>query len=126
MKIVIIEDEEDLGVLMRNFLMNQFKSISPNTEVKIAHTLSEGKDCIDSLKPDWVFLDNNLPDGKGINEIVCIRSTSVSEKVTIVMMSAMTNLKEEALSKGADYFLDKPISFAAVSQIISRQNPIDF
>jgi two-component system KDP operon response regulator KdpE len=33
-------------------------------------------------------------------------------------MSAMTNLREEALRKGADYFLDKPISFVEVRNLI--------
>jgi len=36
------------------------------------------------------------------------------------MMSAMTNLREEAFRKGADFFLDKPISFVEVKKIISK------
>jgi two-component system response regulator CitB len=34
-------------------------------------------------------------------------------------MSAMTNLKEEAFRNGADYFLDKPISFVEVKNIFT-------
>jgi len=113
MKIVIIEDEKDLGILMRNFLVKQLNVKTPET-VKIATTLTEGIAYIGQLNPDWVFIDNNLPDGKGINEIEYIKSTGRK----VVMMSAMTNLREEALRKGADYFLDKPISFVEVKNIL--------
>ena len=121
MRIVIIEDEKDLGILMRNFLVKQFNIEAPDSTVKVATSLTEGLDCIRMLDPDWVFIDNNLPDGKGIDEIQSIKRIkgfSKSENHTrVVMMSAMTNLREEAFKNGADYFLDKPISFAEVQNI---------
>tara|TARA_R110002124_G_scaffold96785_1_gene241546 strand:+ start:296 stop:664 length:369 start_codon:yes stop_codon:yes gene_type:complete len=120
MKIVIIEDEVDLSALMRNFLVKQLKIKSPDISVSIAHTITEGLNFINTIHPDLVFLDNNLPDGKGINEIEDIRLNSqYYSSIKIVMMSAMTNIKEEALQKGADFFLDKPISFKEVSRIIN-------
>ncbi|PWJ59273.1 response regulator receiver domain-containing protein [Dyadobacter jejuensis] len=122
MKIVIIEDEKDLSTLMRNFLIKQFQTDSSAAVIKIAHTLSEGKHIVSNLKPDWIFLDNNLPDGKGINEIVHLKSTPSPDPVKVVMMSAMTNLRDEALHLGADFFLDKPISFNAVIKIIASNS----
>ena len=121
MRIVIIEDEKDLGVLMRNFLVKQLNIKSPDSDtIRVATSLSEGLAYVEELKPDWVFVDNNLPDGKGINEIEGIKKMGNSAKTCIVMMSAMTNLREEAFRKGADYFLDKPISFVEVKKIISK------
>ncbi|HEV7378339.1 MAG TPA: response regulator [Dyadobacter sp.] len=120
MTIIIIEDEKDLGILMRNFLERQLASIAPST-IKLFTTLSEGLSCIKELNPEWVFLDNNLPDGRGINEIEGIKSRIVDGTDTkVVMMSAMTNLREEAFKRGADYFLDKPISFMEVQNILGR------
>ncbi|WP_221390658.1 response regulator [Dyadobacter sp. NIV53] len=118
MRIVIIEDETDLGILMRNFLVKQFNIDAPGSIVKLVTSLTEGINCIKQIDPDWVFMDNNLPDGKGINEIKSIKSYAKNENHTrIVMMSAMTNLREEAIKNGADFFLDKPISFAEVQNI---------
>ena len=121
MRIVIIEDEKDLGILMRNFLVKQFNIEAPDSTVKVATSLTEGLDCIRMLNPDWVFIDNNLPDGKGIDEIQSIKRISGFSKsenhTRVVMMSAMTNLREEAFKNGADYFLDKPISFVEVQNI---------
>lgn len=124
MKIVIIEDEKDLGILMRNFLVKQLNVHTPDT-IKIATTLTEGKDYIDQLKPEWVFIDNNLPDGKGINEIEQIKSSGTAYNRKVVMMSAMTNLREEALKKGADYFLDKPISFVEVKNLFPAHKDVN-
>ncbi|REA56944.1 response regulator [Dyadobacter luteus] len=119
MTIVIIEDEKDLGILMRNFLEKQLSSITPST-IKLFTTLSEGLLCIRELNPDWIFIDNNLPDGRGINEIEGIKERDTQGIGTkIVMMSAMTNLREEAFKRGADYFLDKPISFMEVQNILA-------
>ena len=118
MKIVIIEDEQDLGVLMRNFLIKQLNIKIPDKAIRIASSLAEGIDCVAEISPDWVFIDNNLPDGKGINEIPRIKRATSNKKTWIVMMSAMTNLREEAFRLGADYFLDKPISFVEVRNIL--------
>ncbi|MCE7061182.1 response regulator [Dyadobacter sp. CY343] len=120
MKIVIIEDERDLGVLMRNFLVRQLNIREPEAAIKVAGSLNEGIACITEIMPDWIFIDNNLPDGKGIGEIQRIKSIYPDKKVYIVTMSAMTNLRDEAFKNGADYFLDKPISFVEVRNIFSQ------
>jgi DNA-binding response OmpR family regulator len=121
MKIVIIEDEQELGVLMRNFLVRQLNIKSPDAAVKLAASITDGVKCIKEIMPDWIFIDNNLPDGKGIDEIQNIKKMYEGAHTKIVMMSAMTNLKDEAFRNGADYFLDKPISFVEVRHILTNQ-----
>ncbi len=112
MKVVIIEDEVELGQLIGNFLRRKIKA----STVKTATNIHDGMIYIDEIHPDLVFLDNNLPDGKGINIIGDIKRTG---DLRIVMMSAMTNLREEALRKGVDYFIDKPISFVEIQKILN-------
>jgi len=113
MKVVIIEDEVELGHLIGNFLRRKAKA----SMVKTATNIHDGMLYIDELHPDLVFLDNNLPDGKGIDMIGQIKQTG---KLRIVMMSAMTNLREEALKKGVDFFIDKPISFVEIQKILNE------
>ncbi|PSL26841.1 response regulator [Dyadobacter jiangsuensis] len=120
MKIVIIEDERDLGVLMRNFLVRQLNIKTPDGNVRVVASLMEGIDCVRDMRPDWIFIDNNLPDGKGIQAIRQIRDVHPGKQAKVVMMSAMTNLKEEAFRNGADFFLDKPISFVEVKNIFTK------
>lgn len=115
MRVVIIEDEVELGHLIQNFLRRKIHSKSPNL-IKTATTIEDGLYYISEIHPDWIFLDNNLPDGKGINIIENIKKNTSSR---VIMMSAMSNLKDEALRKGVDYFMDKPISFVEIQRILN-------
>ncbi|WP_345029472.1 response regulator [Ravibacter arvi] len=117
MRIVIIEDEEELGILMGNYLKKRVLNHNSGS-VTIARNLKDGLNYIKDIKPEWVILDNNLPDGKGIQALGNIRR--IAQKAQILVMSAMTNLKEEALRNGANYFLDKPISLTEISKIIGK------
>lgn len=58
-KILLIDDEEDFGLLMKNFFA------SKNYDVYHALTIEDGMKQLDEIKPEYVLLDNNLPDGLG-------------------------------------------------------------
>ncbi len=58
-RVFIIDDETDFCLLMKNYFIRK------NFEVHIFHTLEEGMKNLDLIKPDILFLDNNLPDGLG-------------------------------------------------------------
>lgn len=58
-KVLIIDDEVDLCLLLKTYLIKR------NYEVYYTHTLSDGITKFNSVKPDILFLDNNLPDGTG-------------------------------------------------------------
>lgn len=58
-KILIVDDEEDLCLLMKIYFSRK------QYDVSIANTLQEGLAKLESLQPDVLFLDNNLPDGLG-------------------------------------------------------------
>lgn len=118
MKIVIIEDEVELGALIRNFIRNQAKNEGSPPTVILSTNLIDGLQQVNNVQPEWIFLDNNLPDGKGINEIKNIKNLVKNSR--IIVMSAMTNLREKALENGADYFLDKPISLKEIRTIFTQ------
>jgi two-component system OmpR family response regulator len=58
-KVVIIDDEIDLCHLLRTYLTDL------EYEVHIAHTLNSGLQLLTTITPDILFVDNNLPDGLG-------------------------------------------------------------
>jgi two-component system OmpR family response regulator len=67
LKILIIDDEIDYCTIMKGYFQ------SKNYEVSLAFTLKQGLETLERIKPDILFLDNNLPDGQGwecIDEIV--------------------------------------------------------
>jgi len=58
-KVLIVEDEVELCELLRNYFQRR------QFDVHVSHTLNEGNAMIDSIRPDLILLDNNLPDGTG-------------------------------------------------------------
>lgn len=58
-KVLIIDDEIDLCLLLKNFLTRQ------HFEVVVSHKLSDGLQEAIKFCPDIIFLDNNLPDSQG-------------------------------------------------------------
>lgn len=105
---LIVDDEEEICLLLRGFLLRKFK------RVEIATTLKQGLEIAKNLKPSVLFLDNNLPDGQGIN-FISIFGIYVKK---IIIISARTNLADISLSNGANYFIAKPISFRSIENVI--------
>ena len=105
---LIVDDEEDICRLLSSQLRRTF------SRVEYALTLNEGLQLAEELQPDWLILDNNLPDGIGIQLIPEFRKYCNN----ILVISAMNNLSEQALNAGADYFLAKPVSFADISELM--------
>jgi DNA-binding response OmpR family regulator len=60
LKVLMIDDEVDYCQIMKNFFTKR------NYEVYLAYTLNDGLNLLNSVRPDILFLDNNLPDGQGI------------------------------------------------------------
>ncbi len=107
---LIIDDEEDICILLSSFLRKK------NIDAHYSMTLEDGLKKLNELKPTLLFLDNNLPDGSGIELIPTIRSSN--QKLKIIVISAMSNLRSRALDNSADAFIDKPISFEQILSII--------
>ncbi len=62
-KVLIIDDEVDLCLLMKTYFLRK------NYDVHIAHTLANGVVRMGELKPDYLFIDYNLPDGLGWDKL---------------------------------------------------------
>ena len=109
---LIVDDEVDIGILLGAFLRKRIASVD------IAYSLQSGLAKAKELNPQLILLDHNLPDGHGIDYIKKFKELVPSAKIVII--SAMSNLKELALSNGADFFLAKPISFGKLTEAITH------
>jgi len=58
-KILVIDDEKDFQILMHSFFSTN------GHQVFVADTIKEGLAILDEEHPDYIFLDNKLPDGLG-------------------------------------------------------------
>jgi DNA-binding NtrC family response regulator len=102
---LIVDDETDICYLLSHILKQK------NIHTDVAGSLAEADRMLQSSNIFYyVFLDNHLPDGLGINQIK--RWKQKYPAVHFIMISAHDSYEEKrkAKSDGADTFISKPFS----------------
>ncbi len=109
-KVLIIDDERDLCVLLKAYL------VPLQYEVHLAYTLKDGIQKLEGISPDIIFLDNNLPDGLGWDKVEYIRANF--PKSAINLMSAYRGFPQELDNISSVKFLEKPISLGSLKNFL--------
>ena len=105
-KILIIDDEKDLCLLLKSYLSKR------KHEVFVAYLLKDGIAKALEIKPDVIFLDNNLPDGQGWEMTDWLHGQL--PRLQIVLMSAFKSLPEQMEDDQRVHVLEKPVSFSTL------------
>ena len=105
-KVLIIDDEIDLCLLLKSYLMRR------HHEVFVAYRLTDGMNKAMEIKPDIVFLDNNLPDGHGWDKTNWLKEEL--PMVEIILMSAFKTLPKKFDHSKRVHVLEKPVSFSTL------------
>ena len=74
--------------------------------------------CIRQVNPDAVILDLQMPRGSGLDVLRAIRPDHPGLYVLICTNYAYPQFREECLSAGANYFLDKSTEFEKIPDIL--------
>ncbi len=108
MKVLIVDDEIDLCLLLKSYFQRK------GHEVAIAYTLAGGLDRLQEFAPEILFLDNNLADGLGWSMVPGILHSN--PRLKIYLISAY-HPPLPALPAGASVsIIEKPISFADLDE----------
>ncbi len=110
-RVLIIDDEIDLCMLIQSYLSKK------NYEVHTAHSLSDGFKKLDTISPDVLLLDNNLPDGMGWKEADKIRRRFPSMNITLISAYQMPKDFKEQISNDI-HILEKPISLNDIEKYL--------
>src|SRR5688572_13648609 len=87
------------------------------SDIQCAYTIETGKVLVSKSKPDLVFVDNNLPDGKGADLVKIIKGVSPSSLV--IFITAVGNIaKDKAIMNGADAYIEKPLTYSAIMKAL--------
>jgi CheY-like chemotaxis protein len=115
-KILIIEDEKNIILLLKMFLEHD------GFEVFTAGNGFDGIKIAQESNPDLILLDIVLP---GINGYLVCKNLKEDEKtkdIPIIVISARTSKDdiEKIFSFGAQYYIAKPFSLPQIKQLILK------
>ena len=109
--VLIIDDERDLCEVVSRVLKKE------GFEVDCAYNLAEATQKLCS-NPDIVILDNNLPDGRGLEYIQEHPLEFMQCFVILITADPNKDLQAEASVVGIRTFLTKPFSVSRVKEIL--------
>lgn len=106
-KILVIDDEKDFQILMESF----FKPYGH--QVFVAGTIKEGLVILDEEHPDYIFLDNKLPDGLGWERTEFILKRYPEVQLNLI---SANNVPKTLTSRFR--ILEKPLHFEEMNKLI--------
>jgi DNA-binding NtrC family response regulator len=116
--ILVVDDEE----AARSFVSEALRDAG--YEALQAADLAQAHKSLDSGAADIVLLDLNLPDGSGLTLLDRVALESPSPPVIVITAYGEVETAVEAMKKGAQDFLQKPLDFQRLLQAVERAREI--
>ncbi|OGS33350.1 MAG: hypothetical protein A2293_08740 [Elusimicrobia bacterium RIFOXYB2_FULL_49_7] len=116
--ILIVDDDEATVFGFSKYLSNV------GYHVLSAATLSQAETVLMAKNLDIILLDLNLPDGKGTTWIPKIKKKN--PEITIIIITGDNEIASavEAMRKGADHYLTKPVNLEDLKNFIQKDQDI--
>lgn len=101
MKTLIIEDSSTLCAIYQAYLEGT------GLDIHTVETYADALQALDTLAPELILLDIELPDGNGL-DLLAETSLMSSPPAVVVTTGHGEQYSEQAMQRGADDFLNKP------------------
>jgi len=112
-KVLVIDDEKDFCELIKNILLRE------NFVVECAYTLAEAEHKLRE-NPQIVLLDNNLPDGSGLDYLQMHPVPFMNSSVIVITADPTESVKEKAEREGTVAFITKPFSVKTIRDMVRQ------
>jgi len=120
MKILLIEDEQELAQSIQSYLTGK------NIVCECATNVKSALDKIASYEYDCILLDLMLPDGEGFEILKELKKRNKAEGVIIISAKETLETRIEGFNLGADDYLTKPFHLSEllvrIQALIRRKN----
>ncbi len=112
-KILIVEDNDDLGKFMKYSLSDEF-------QVEVATDGALAWDFVQSQLPDLIISDVMMPNMDGFELCERLKSTFETSHIPLILLTALSEREEQlkGLGLGADDYLTKPFDMSLLRQRI--------
>jgi len=112
--VLIVEDEVLLARNVKTYLERRDYKVAVADTVRAAHSLYE------ELQPDAMLIDQNLPDGVGMDLIRKIRGGDRTTKLVMITAHGNVEMAVEAMKAGADDYLTKPVGLDEIALLLEK------
>ena len=111
-KVLVVEDEGEIALVLDMVLSD--KKLHPD----YVNTLLAAEEYLTKQQPSLIILDNQLPDGFGVDFISYLKKKYPSIK--IIMITGFATARDVAMANGADAFFEKPFPLDAFYEAVDR------
>lgn len=101
--VLIVEDNRLFGEALVAALHSRFPFMTLETVASVREALAQ----IESMRPELIFTDVNLPDGNGLELTRRIRAAGINAVVVVMSNCDLPEYRDEAIRCGADHFYGK-------------------
>ncbi|WP_091145835.1 response regulator [Mucilaginibacter pineti] len=116
-KILVIEDDKDIRDTIVYVLEEEHYEVIASEDAKILKRISD-------FNPDLILLDNWLTDWKsdanGQQLSKGLKSNPATSHIPVVIISAVSNIKEIAEAGDADGYIRKPFDLTELIDIVKK------
>ena len=109
---LIVEDEIDICFLLTGILRKK------NLHTAYVNNIHDAQSLLTIQHPSILFLDNNLPDGSGVDLIQSLKNTHPLMRIIMITADDTLANKNKALREGADFFIGKPFTMEQINKTI--------
>ena len=113
--VLIVDD----SILIMERMIPILEAVENISFVVQAGSFKEGLEVLNTLHPDMVLLDINLPDKSGIELLRIIREKNMDIIVLMISNNADIHYQEICRKLGASRFLDKSGDMDILSEVLS-------
>src|SRR5690606_6357514 len=113
-KVLVVDDEEDIGIMMRAML----KSLG--YIVVHAGNLTEATEKLENQKFQVVFLDLNLDNEYGLNLVSTIRKTNRDANIVVITAQKGLDVKKDIALDDIDCLIQKPCNKSQILSILEN------
>ncbi|HYD80682.1 MAG TPA: response regulator [Paucimonas sp.] len=112
--ILIVDDSRVSRLLSRQFIL----ALRPDWKIEEAATGEEALDKLDSIAPDLILLDVNMPGMGGMAAIEKLRAKRPAVNITLMTANVQDAIRNKAQALGVG-FVEKPVTEERIQQIVT-------
>ena len=114
--ILLLEDNLELRTLLHQALeYNNHQILAGASGLEGLHLLEDS-----GIYPDAIICDLNMPEMDGVTFIRHVRAHPEWSKAYIIILSGQEDDHDQALSAGADTYIQKPFSIFGLTALIEQ------